>query len=364
MLAGVTVVAVSATRASADYVVHDLYQLDASGGPSSTSPQGAVDGQVAGDGGGPFSFHALLWSSAAPPVSLDDSPYSASAANAIGGNQVVGFGNANMAASLVHATLWSGPSHTLTDLNPGQLGVVSSQATATSGAEQVGYGNASNAQPHALLWHNTAASAVDLHPAGFDSSQALGTDGVHQVGQGTIDNPPSGHALLWTGTATSMVDLNPAGYGTTAVGVSGNEQVGYGARTADTSNHALLWHGTADSLINLHPTALAAAASYAIATNGTQQVGYITTDGSPYTRAVVWSGSADSAVDLETLLPANFYNSSALSIDAAGNIFGVALADNGADWHAVEWTPTSTPEPTSLAFVGIGIALILRRARS
>src|SRR5207244_4589397 len=77
----------------------------------------------------------------------------------------------------------------------------------------------------AWLFHGSAASAIDLTPAGFISSHAGATDGVRQVGDGGIGN--IAHALLWSGSAESYVDLHPAG-ATSSVGwgIFGNSQVG------------------------------------------------------------------------------------------------------------------------------------------
>ena len=61
--------------------------------------------------------------------------------------------------------------YTVVDLTPSGF----NQCTATdiSGTQQVGYGSG-NTDYHALLWSGTAASAVDLHPSGFDRSIAYG----------------------------------------------------------------------------------------------------------------------------------------------------------------------------------------------
>src|SRR2546425_8460222 len=52
--------------------------------------------------------------------------------------------------------------------------------------------------------------AIDLHPDGFAYSEAVGTFGGQQVGYGIL-NTGYAHALLWSGSAASVVDLHPAG---------------------------------------------------------------------------------------------------------------------------------------------------------
>ena len=77
------------------------------------------------------------------------------------------------------------------------------------------------------------------------------------MGTGDVTSPFSGarHALLWHGTAASVIDLQPAvGFThTDAVAVAGNLQVGSGDGAATAGNqHALLWSGTAASVVDLH----------------------------------------------------------------------------------------------------------------
>ena len=338
VLTGIVTAAFTAVS-RADYVFHDLYPLTgADATPSISAQQTAVGGQVIGQDN--TAMHAVLWEGPGAPTLLPDSAYGASFARGIGGGQVVGAAYPDLQHSFAHAIVWTGPSHALIDLHP--AGITSSQAIGTSGGEQVGV-----ADDHAFLWHNTAASAVDLHPAGFASSQAFGTDGVHQVG---IAFGSSAHALLWTGTAASVVDLGPG----SAVGVAGDEQVGNGLVSG--TLHALLWHGTAASVTDLHPAFAGTDGSVALATNGSQEVGFLQQPGNPFSgRAVLWSGSAASAVDLQALLPAGFTESWANSIDANGNVFGIAANDPEGAFHAVEWSPV--PEPSSLGLA----ALVVRQ---
>jgi hypothetical protein len=73
----------------------------------------------------------------------------------------------------------------------------------------------------------------------------------------------------------------------------------------------------------------------------------------------LWTGTAASATDLQLLLPANLEDSRALSIDAAGNIFGLA-GDTSGRTHAVEWSPV--PEPSTFILLLLGVTLAwLRR---
>jgi hypothetical protein len=76
--------------------------------------------------------------------------------------------------------------------------------------------------------------------------------------------------------------------------------------------------------------------------------------------AMLWTGTAASAIDLSTLLPANFSSSEATAIDPTGNIFGWAL-DSSGNYHAIEWSSVTAPEPASLSVLALSTALFARR---
>jgi hypothetical protein len=61
---------------------------------------------------------------------------------------------------------------------------------------------------HAALWGGTAASWVDLNPAGASESDAWAVHNGQQVGYATVGGLQ--HAGLWSGTADSWVDLSLA----------------------------------------------------------------------------------------------------------------------------------------------------------
>src|SRR4051812_21096615 len=116
--------------------------------------------------------------------------------------------------------------YTATILHP--AGFSDSYAVGVSGTTQAGWGYADSlGNYHALLWHGTAASAIDLNPSGFIFSEARDASDASQVGAGS--GPATGgndHALLWSGTAASYIDLNPAGFNhSNAYGISDTTQV-------------------------------------------------------------------------------------------------------------------------------------------
>jgi hypothetical protein len=352
-----------------DPVPYGLYTPDIS---DLFSPQVAAAGSVASwgytqigmSGGNPIiGPHALLWSGPSGAV-VDLHPtqfidFSASSAwGTDGAHQVGSIGN----DSFQHAVLWNGTAASAVDLHPTNLsGFDYSTAYGTNSGQQVGDGEGSVGS-HALLWTGTAASAVDLHPtnlSGFATSNAYGTDGTRQAGFGAVGTEGNFHyhALLWNGTADSAVDLNPTSLigidASVAYGVNGTQQVGLGTGQLW---HALLWNGTAESAVDLNPVDFDR--SEALGTNGTLQVGG--GQGFSGTQALLWSGSAESAVDLHLLLPDAFKDSGyslAYTIDAQGNIFGVAI-DTAGILHAVEWVPV--PEPSSLVLVALALIGVWR----
>src|SRR5213078_3681514 len=81
--------------------------------------------------------------------------------------------------------------------------------------------------------------------------------------------------------------------------------------------------------------------SIAYATNGQIQVGFVTvivSENPPVlaTVAIVWNGAADSAQDLDAYLPDYLHSSIPYTVDAAGNIYGLAYEEDGTA-HAIEW---------------------------
>ena len=117
------------------------------------------------------------------------------------------------------------------------------------------------------------------------------------------------------------------------------------------------WDGTAASAVDLNPSLLGEnSRSVAFDTNGTTQVGFGvgSATGLAY-HAMAWNGTPDTAIDLNDLLPFGAFLSTAMTIDAQGNIFGTAT-DLSGNIHAVEWMPL--PEPGSFMLLS-GSSLML-----
>ena len=107
------------------------------------------------------------------------------------------------------AAYWNGPSSPVADLTPA-TSVNGAQAWGCSANEQVG-GYYPSFSEHAVLWHGTPGSFVDLNPtwANAMSSLAEGTNGTQEVGYTTLTTFLN-HATVWNGTAASAVDIHPA----------------------------------------------------------------------------------------------------------------------------------------------------------
>src|SRR3954468_13305934 len=204
-------------------------------------------------------FTPVVWSgSAASPTILNKGGFTSATVAGSGGGHFVG-----------GALLWNGLAAQPINLSPADL-------KGTNGTQHVGsryaFDTNHNAYYHAMLWTGSANSAVDLHPTslpGIVSSEALATDGGQQVGWGGpyLVYSAYGHALVWSGTANSAVDLNPAGFGASvAYGVRNGKQVGL-AQAPDYQDHAMLWNGTAASAVDLHfllPNSFAYSRAYSI----------------------------------------------------------------------------------------------------
>jgi hypothetical protein len=380
----------SSTLASATttYTAVDLYTLTAATGindpgvANSIHPTDSAQNVGFGNTGGDNTEQGILWSSTGVATTLTPtnlSGFSMSVATSISGTQQVGYGGGTatgltLANSFYHALLWTGSASSAVDLQPANLtSITSSEALGTDGTNQVGLGYTSEGGEHALLWSGSN-SAVNLQPTQFSTygaSVAYGVSGSQQVGVAISQFDPN-KPILWSGTAASPVDLTPPASvgsydaGCVAYGIGGGQEVGYGGSFLSTiGNHALLWTGTAASAVDLNPAGSTDTVAYA--TNGTWQVGYIgiTTNVNapePTPNAMVWSGTAASAVNLETFLPSNFGASTAYSVDSQGDIFGIA-GDTSGNYDAVEWIPTSVPEPTSFALLFIPAIAVVRRPR-
>ncbi len=337
-----------------------LYAMAIPSGPQTYVPKGGTAGQIIVSGGDYLVGnlvqypHALLWSANGIMTDLTPGgPGHADNGGVIATDGIRQVGDIEYAGEQ-RAAVWSGTASSVIIL-PSSGNLSESQALGVSGSQIVGYVNTS-----AALWTNTSSNPVLLNPAqgGFSGSFALGTDGIHQVGLGSVPQLQGGlgapggsvrEALLWSGTASSAVNLQPSGFtNSEAFAVSGNQQVGYGTKLTGVSStaHAIVWSGTAASAVDLNPAGFAY--SEAQATNGVQQVGISkVTSASATTNAFLWSGSAASAVNLQSLLPSTgvWNTSNAYSIDALGNVFGVATGnfDNFSGTFAVEWSPELVP---------------------
>ncbi|HYR84360.1 MAG TPA: hypothetical protein VE422_09815 [Terriglobia bacterium] len=269
--------------------------------------------------GTPNSKQAMAWATYSPFTAtfLHPANMAESAIFDAGGGQFVGWAAGQSTSSAAHAMLWtSGEATAVIDLNPSQLSFVSSVANSVdrNGRQQVGSGTVflgidgnkiQYSDQHALLWSGNAASAVDLHPAGFSSSVANAAADSVQVGSGFSTSAQHDHALLWTGTASSAIDLNPSGITESMAGGigSGGAIVGW---------------------VSGQPT-------------GNQR------------HAFLWLGASRTVVDLHNFLPAGYISSVASGIDDNDDVVGWAITSAG-DANAVLWR--RLPDLQSISFPG------------
>jgi hypothetical protein len=155
-----------------------------------------------------------------------------------------------------HASLWSGSAASWVDLSP--AGATRSHIYSTSGGQQAGLAVVGGIT-RASLWRGTSASWVDLHPVGAISSTAYSTSGTHQAGIATFGIPTPPFVLLsaslWRGTAASWEDLSLAlsgSWGFTAAQDVWDDGitlyvVGYGFNNTTGRNEALMWSRPLDT---------------------------------------------------------------------------------------------------------------------
>ncbi len=305
-----------------------------SGRLAGTSSGKQVGAAVASDG---YSHAVVLSGNALTAVDLQPAGYYYSMAMCADDTQQGGWGYNTLGG--IHALVWNGSSSSYADLNPS--GYNFSYCFGVHNGEQVGYAQSQVyfiTGSRAMSWHGSAASAVDLHPAWtYPYSRALGCRNGEEVGFVSSVAYPDGdwqgyattsHAVRWAGTAASAVDLHPVGYdASSATCTSGTQQGGWGYIALGTSHqHALLWSGDAASVVDLHPAGFTD--SKVTSLTATQQVGEgwigpANTYGSSR-HALVWSSTAESVVDLNQYLPAGITNGVATGVDANGNIVGYA----------------------------------------
>jgi hypothetical protein len=165
--------------------------------------------------------------------------------------------------------------------------------------------------------------------------------------------------MLWSGDAASALDLHPAGFGhSIASATSGTRQVGYGVGPGG-QNHALLWSGSKGSAVDLHPTGLGLTESFATDIAGDYVVGYGSGPGTGFRyHALLWtSQDPASVVDLHAFVgvsePARSF---AYAVDEQGNVAG--HVDVNPSVHAFLW---AVPEPAALPWAAVAAAWFGRR---
>lgn len=247
-----------------------------------------------------------------------------------GGQQV---GHSQMGDPGDHASLWTGTAASWVDLHP--AGATQSWASAVQGGQQVG--EVRNPElfvsTHAALWNGTAESFVDLHPAGAVESSASGVYNGQQFGFANFGSAGR-FAGMWSGTAGSWMNLNPAGASGSGISAVGDGQQ-VGSATFGEDKHIGLWSGTAESFVDITP---AVTATYVVVSGvgGGQQVGWYCTPEFAWGHAALWNGTAESFADLH---PAGFEYSQAYGASGGKQ---VGYVQTGYAYSASLWSGTAS----------------------
>lgn len=289
--------------------------------------------------------HPVLWNDATSP-GLDITP-AGSVGGGIrdaAGDYFVGWfwhtyscpsGGQTWTCAWQSAAYWTGPSMTFTEAPHGS-GPEYDIATGTDGQQIVGTltyeyteGNYSS---YATLW-NPPNYSTSLQPSSdiASNSGANAVDDGHQYGSITTPYPgPSVRAAMWTGSAASYVDLHPAGFARSWVSGAADGQA-VGTAVLGSTNHAMLWAG-GPATIDLNPDG---AGSNAVDADGGLQIGDVGG------RAAIWAGTADSYFDLTSVLPPDFTTAAADAIEVAADgtirIVGHGYAPAHNRYEALMW---------------------------
>lgn len=255
--------------------------------------------------------------------------------------------------------MWEGPSHTpyVAQAPPGYVGA---DVFATTGLMQAG-GVGDGHRSRAAVWHGPTSIATVLDPPGAYDSLATAADGEYQGGWVRYPNsggaPGIEHAVIWHGTAQSMIDLGTGSNGALIRGMAAGQLVGIVG--SGQGSIAALWPSIGASYINLNPPGV----TYAdlTATCGSAQVGSASTNEFGGT-AAIWFGTPGSFVPLAPYLPPNYYASIATSVAELNGTFyvgGYAVNSITSFEEAILWV--GVPEPASALVLGAGLWLRRRR---
>lgn len=261
---------------------------------------------------------------------LRPNPYHlGSSANGADGQQVVGFLHTSSGTPAERAVIWEGPAQPVRSLHP--TGHYRSVLTAADNGVQVGWSVTPSLVIAAGIWNGTAGSWVNLS-SGYWSGRANAVRDGQQGGYVQVGS--TFHACIWFGSAASIVDLHPAGsFESVVVGVGGGQQVGYTRQSSSSSpQRAAMWSGSAASYVDLHP--VGSSSSWAWSIFGGQQGGSFTLPGGTQ-HAALWTGSAESVVDLN---PALATESVVTGMDVGVQ---VGHARVGGVWRAGIWNGTA-----------------------
>jgi hypothetical protein len=228
---------------------------------------------------------------------------------------------------------------------------------------------------HAVYWSDSGSGWVDLNGAGTgvnSAAWAVGFDAANnyeEAGSKAVGSQV--HATLWHDDAASALDINPLNATESqAYGVSFGHQAGYAIFNGSTGKQAVIWNGTAGSFLNLQPSlpGVGESVANAISSNGFTTEAGTTYFGSPEVpHASYWASTSASFEDLQSYLPANFTSSDATGIwtNNAGVSYVVGYAYNSttSQTEAMLWEQTaSVPEPSSLmAIIPLTLAFLRRR---
>lgn len=195
---------------SSDNVDHALLWSGFNSQPVDLGAFSGVTGIYHGiEAGSDAADHAAIWYGTAASR-IDLSPQGATfytETTGIWGNEVSGTWHRDPTGSDPHAAVW-------TSLSPSGFVDLSGPtdpqgaALAVSRGQVAGWAAVINAGKHAAVWTDSAASFIDLAPAGTTASELFGTNGTQQAGDVSLlpgggGLPPDHHAAVWTGTAGS-----------------------------------------------------------------------------------------------------------------------------------------------------------------